>query len=703
MKPTNRIASAILNSLLPTGRKDSWITRGLTKVLRPLTTPLSLLTAGQLTLCLFAGSPATVEAADLSLAEALEDANLAWTTGGQVPWYGQQIVSHDGADAAQSGIIADAHESWLQTTVVGPGTLEFWWQVSSEQDFDWLRFHIDDVLKEQISGEVDWQQQQFAIPEGSHTLEWRYVKDPADSAGQNRGWLDQVSFVAATGGPMIATQPASQTVWEGANVSFTVTALGSPPMSYQWFVNGTPVPSATNLTLALATILPANAGSYRVEVSNDAGTVTSSPAVLTLGNNAPANQILLYVDSPVPSPFEIALLNLGFDYQRFTSASEFTSALNNANRDTDLVIVDQPGNFFTPTSLVSFINGRGRALIQANTLAGSPALATALKVAVDWRSNTPISVYEWGGSPLFEGLSGPLNRTEIGLDEDTQRLQVVPGGYAVAGFSAATTPGEAAIVVGNNGRTIVNGWWLAGIISGNDAVRLAENQILFLTGPVSATTPIIQIQPRSQTLLPGGSVHLDVRASGGLPLSYQWYKDSVELPNATSASLDISNIQVENEGNYTVVVANSYGSVTSDPASLSLLIKPTGQIASILLFTDTFLGVPSPYETALTEMGLNFQRFTSAPAFAAAVSQANHNNTLLIIAAIDSFYDFTSTANFISAGGQAIVQDPGRCCRIPAGSPAPLTSRPCRISDSSSRFMNGVPRLSSGTCRALST
>jgi hypothetical protein len=56
---------------------------------------------------------------------------VLWITGGDANWSGQTVTTHDGMDAAQSGIVADSQETWMQTTVTGPGTLSFWWKVDS--------------------------------------------------------------------------------------------------------------------------------------------------------------------------------------------------------------------------------------------------------------------------------------------------------------------------------------------------------------------------------------------------------------------------------------------------------------------------------------------------------------------------------------------------------------------------------------------
>ena len=132
----------------------------------------------------------------ITLAEALDTTNLIWTTGGNNGCLGQSITTHDGTDAAQSGDITHYQESWLQTVVTNsPGTLTFWWKVSSEAGWDYLEFYTNSVLQSgRISGEVGWQQKTYFLPGGSQTLRWRYLKDDSLSSGLDSGWVDEVRF-----------------------------------------------------------------------------------------------------------------------------------------------------------------------------------------------------------------------------------------------------------------------------------------------------------------------------------------------------------------------------------------------------------------------------------------------------------------------------------------------------------------------------
>jgi hypothetical protein len=92
--------------------------------------------------------------------------------------------------------------------------------------------------------------------------------------------------------PMITNQPTPlTTVISGHGASFAVTAGGWPTPVYQWQLNGANVNGATGPTLILPNAFPANGGSYTVVITNVFGSVTSSPALLTvtpLGLTSPA-------------------------------------------------------------------------------------------------------------------------------------------------------------------------------------------------------------------------------------------------------------------------------------------------------------------------------------------------------------------------------------------------------------------------------
>ena len=128
-----------------------------------------------------------------SLGTALDNTALAFGTDGNASWFVQSDEFHSGRSAARSGAIDHGAETRLTTTVSGPGTLSFWWKVSSEQGYDKLSISVDDVERADISGEQDWARKTVSVTGGgSHTVVWTYRKDGSVSGGSDCGWVDQV-------------------------------------------------------------------------------------------------------------------------------------------------------------------------------------------------------------------------------------------------------------------------------------------------------------------------------------------------------------------------------------------------------------------------------------------------------------------------------------------------------------------------------
>jgi Immunoglobulin domain/Divergent InlB B-repeat domain/Immunoglobulin I-set domain len=229
-----------------------------------------------------ASSAATLTVIDLvSLAEALDTPGRVWNSGGDANWFGQTSISHDGSDAAQSGAIISGQESWLETTLSGPGLLTFWWKVSCESGQDYLNFLTGGVTNASLSGEVDWVPRSFILPAGAQTVRWSYVQNGSSATAAETAWLDQVAFVPGFP-PAITTQPQSQSVLAGTNVSFSLGVTGSTPLSYQWFFNRTNSVGLNNGTLTLNNVQTSDGGDYSVVVSNALGTETSASAFLTV-------------------------------------------------------------------------------------------------------------------------------------------------------------------------------------------------------------------------------------------------------------------------------------------------------------------------------------------------------------------------------------------------------------------------------------
>ncbi|MCX6873928.1 MAG: M6 family metalloprotease domain-containing protein, partial [Verrucomicrobia bacterium] len=222
----------------------------------------------------------------LTLADALDTTDETWTTGGNSNWTAQTATSHDGQDAAKSGVLGNSQLGYLETTITGPGSLSFWWSVSSESGYDYLRFTVDGVEPSGIagiSGTVAWQQRSVSIASGSHTLRWQYSKDGSVASGSDAGWVDQVLFIAGVQPPVItSTTTASGALGLAFNYQITATNI---PTSFG--ASGLPGGLTINTGSGLIAGTPTSAGTFSVGLSatNSAGTGTAT-LTLTISNTA---------------------------------------------------------------------------------------------------------------------------------------------------------------------------------------------------------------------------------------------------------------------------------------------------------------------------------------------------------------------------------------------------------------------------------
>jgi hypothetical protein len=99
----------------------------------------------------------------------------------------------------------------LTLTLVHPSDVSFWYRVSSEASYDYLRFYIDDVQRDSWAGTMPWTQASYAVTNGTHTFRWAYTKDGSVSSGSDAAWVDFIEFpeIGAPAFPEIEVVPTS--------------------------------------------------------------------------------------------------------------------------------------------------------------------------------------------------------------------------------------------------------------------------------------------------------------------------------------------------------------------------------------------------------------------------------------------------------------------------------------------------------------
>lgn len=125
----------------------------------------------------------------------------------------------------------------------------------------------------------------ITCPNGFHLCLSVGITWNADGYGEYFTWDSPgtiTATLAATNSPAITMQPQGQIVAAYTNTEFSASAIGTPPLSYQWSFNGTNIAGATSSSLAISNVTQSDLGSYAVVVSSPLGFATSSNAVLSM-------------------------------------------------------------------------------------------------------------------------------------------------------------------------------------------------------------------------------------------------------------------------------------------------------------------------------------------------------------------------------------------------------------------------------------
>ena len=122
--------------------------------------------------------------------------SFSWEMTGDASWIIVSVEVYEGSYSASSGFISDEQNSIisLDYEVAFPGTLSFYYKVSSESDYDYLKFYINNDLQNEWSGEVGWTQASYSISPGQYNFKWEYDKDHSLSYGSDCAWIDYIDF-----------------------------------------------------------------------------------------------------------------------------------------------------------------------------------------------------------------------------------------------------------------------------------------------------------------------------------------------------------------------------------------------------------------------------------------------------------------------------------------------------------------------------
>jgi subtilase family serine protease len=401
--------------------------------------------------------------------------------------------------------------------------------------------------------------------------------DLATGLGTPNG-MNLINALAPVTSPCFITQPASQYVTNGASVTVGAIVAGQPPLSCQWLFNGTNLPAGGNISgttsnvLSITAATTNNSGNYSLILTNSYGSVTSSVAVLSVGFapaiiSQPTNLIVLSGSNAVLSATASGSTPLVYQWQKngtnisngagisgaTSNVLSFTAATTNNSGNYSLIVTNSYGSVTSSVAVLSVGFAPAITSQPANliVLSGSNAVLSATV-----SGSKPLS-FQW----LFNGTNLPAGGNVSGTTSN------------VLSITAATTNNS-----GNYSLIVTN-------IYGSVTSSVAVLSVGF--------APAITSQPTSLIVLSGGNAVFSATASGSTPLVYQWQKYGTNISNGagisgtTSNVLSITAATTNNSGNYSLIVTNIYGSVTSSVAVLSVGFAPaiTAQPANLTVLS----------------------------------------------------------------------------------------------------------------------
>ena len=380
----------------------------------------------------------------------------------------------------------------------------------------------------------------------------------SNSAGTVTSSAATLTVNAAAVAPTITTQPVNQTVTAGQTATFTVVAGGTAPLSYQWQKNGVNIAGATVTSYTTPATATTDSGStFRVVVSNTAGTVTSSAATLTVNaaviaptiTTQPVNQTVTAGATATFTVVAGGTAPLGYQWQKNgvniagatgTSYTTPATATTDTGSTFDVVVSNAAG---TVTSSAATLTVNAAAVAQTITTQPVNQTVTAGATAT-------FTVVAGGTAPL--GYQWQKNGVNI----------------AGATGTSYTTPATATTDTGSTFDVVVSN--AAGTVTSSAAT---------LTVNAAAVAPTITTQPVNQTVTAGATATFSVVAGGTAPLGYQWQKNGVNIAGATGTSYTTPATATTDSGStFDVVVTNTAGTVTSSAATLTVnaaVIAPT--------------------------------------------------------------------------------------------------------------------------------
>ena len=495
-------------------------------------------------------TPAPNQAGSTTITSTVSDGNLSGTSSFLLTVVGVAPVI---ATGPQSQVVASGQTAALSVAVTGTAPLTYQWYVGGTG-----------TVTSPIAGATA--STYLTPPLTSPTGYWVRVTNTA-------GTVDSASATITIGiAPAITAQPQSQTINAGQTATLSVTATGTPPLTYQWYVGAsgtttTPIAGATANSYTTPALTAT--GNYWVRVANGAGSVDSQTATVTV-TLAPG--LLVY------------------DTFTGTAGSLLTAHLPDVNLTGSGWTLNAGSPMPTLSAGgVGVTAGPGHLQVTINGAVADVVMGT------DYRVGTGPGM----GALVFR-FTDPDNFLLLETYLNTLYLYKRQAGVWML---LASQPLPTALAMGSTHRfevrtlgSAIEGWWDGARLvqttdtfqqsatrhgldwnSAFDATSVYDNFQLSVNGP-TAVAPVITLQPQSRVIASGQTTTLTVAATGTAPLTYQWYlgaSGTTTAPIVGATSSSYLTPPLTSPASYWVRVSNATGNADSATATVTIGVAPT--------------------------------------------------------------------------------------------------------------------------------
>ncbi|MBI5218218.1 MAG: immunoglobulin domain-containing protein [Bacteroidia bacterium] len=336
--------------------------------------------------------------------------------------------------------------------------------------------------------------------------------------------------------PDITAQPTAFSQCLGDTITFITTANGTPPITFQWYLNGTAITDATNHTLTINGITESLGGSYYCAITNPCGTIYTDSAALNV--KLPPS-IIMQPDDKIRCVGDSVSFSVKISGQEpFTYEWSLQGIpIPNSNSSTFVIDTLDQGDAGNYTCMIT--NECGSILSDTAILTVNIPPLIVLQ---------PVSSTECESDLLV--LTCQVQGSEILTYYWTHNGNVLPGSghnhYTVNPITPESA-GDYICYVSN--------------ICGADTSAVITISV--------NTLPHITLQPQDQVACLGGSASFIVSATSTLPLTYHWMRNDTMI-DGTEAVYSINNLTLFNAGNYSCQIFNACGDTVTESATLTV-------------------------------------------------------------------------------------------------------------------------------------